>query len=124
MWSAQVLDPKHPIIELVWAGRVDADEVPEANAKIAECIQAIGKRPFEMLVDTSKLISFTPAAQRLIVEQQKWVLSEGLKRSAVVTPNAVVNTALDITRRKSGHSEEYKFSTREEALAFLKGSKA
>src|SRR5690606_484202 len=74
-----------------------------------------------LLVDTSELKSFPPETQRLIVEQQKWVLSQGMRRSAVVTPGAVVNTALDMTRRQSGHTEEYKFSTREEALAFLKG---
>lgn len=121
VWSARVLDPHHPIVELVWAGKVEAHEVPEANKELEKCFKSLGGRPFDMLVDTSKLIAFTPEAQRAIVEQQKWVISLGLRRSAVVTPNNVVNMALDMTRRKSGLTEEYKFSTREEALAFLKG---
>lgn len=120
MWSARVLDRHHPIVELVWAGKVEGHEIPEANQELEKCIKTLGGRPFDMLVDTSKLIAFTPEARKGIVEQQKWVLSLGLRRSAVVTPNAVVNMALDMTRRESGHTEEYKFSTREEALAFLK----
>lgn len=124
MWSVAIIDRDHPIIELVWAGKVQPEEVPQANEKIAECIRELGRRPFDMLVDTSKLISFPPETQRLIVEQQKWVISEGLGKAAVVTPNAVINIALDATRKKSGHTEEYKFPTREEALAFLKGSRS
>lgn len=124
MWSVSIIDRDHPIIELVWSGKVQPEEVPQANEKIAECIRALGGRPFDMLVDTSKLISFPPETQRLIVEQQKWVLKQGLGKSAVVTPNAVVNMALDATRRKSGHDEEYKFPTREEALAFLKEARS
>lgn len=120
MWSVRILDPEHALLELVWSGKVQPEEVPQANEKLAECIEAIGGRPWDLLVDTSKLISFPPETQRLIVEQQKWVLSQGMRRSAVVTPGAVVNAALDMTRRKSGHTEEYKFSSREEALAFLK----
>jgi len=123
MWSVSIIDREQPIIELVWAGKVQPEEVPQANVKIAECIRELGNRPFDMLVDTSKLISFPAETQRLIVEQQKWVLSEGMRKSAVVTPNEVVNITLDVTRRKSGHSEEYKFRTREEAMAFLKSSK-
>lgn len=121
MWSVSILDRDRPIIELVWSGRVEASEFEEANKKIAECIQEVGANGFDMLVDTSKLVTFSPEAQRLVVEQQKWVISQGLRRSAVVTPGAVVNIALDMIRQKSGHAEEYKFPTREDALAFLKG---
>lgn len=120
MWSVSILDRNHPIIELVWSGRVEASEVGQANEKLADCFRTLGGRPFDMLVDTSKLISFPADTQRLIVEQQKWVLSKGLRRSAVVIPNNVVKSALDMTRQKSGHTEEFKFVSREEALAFLK----
>lgn len=120
MWSVSILDPHHPVLELVWSGRVEPEEVAQANEKLAECIKAIGGRPWDLLVDTSKLITFPPDTLSLIVEQQKWVLSQGMRRSAVVTPSQVVNVTLDITRRKSGHDQEYKFNTREEALAFLK----
>ncbi len=122
MWSINILDRDHPIIELVWSGRVEPDEVGQANEKLAECIRIIGNKPFDMLVDTSGLIAFPAETQRLIVEQQKWVLSMGLRRAAVVVPNNAVKTALDMTRAKSGHTEEFKFHTREDALAFLKSS--
>lgn len=120
MWQVSIIDSEQPIIELVWSGKVEPHEVPEANKQIEQCLRSLGNRPFDMLVDTSKLISFPPETQRQIVEQQKWVLSKGLRRSAVVTPNTVVNMALDVTRKKSGHTEEFKFGSREEALAFLK----
>lgn len=122
MWRVSILDPNHPIIELVWSGRVEPEEVGQANEKLAECFRVIGKKPFDMLVDTSGLITFPAETQRLIVEQQKWVLSMGLRRAAVVVPNSAVKMALDMTRAKSGHTEEYKFPSREEALAFLKSS--
>ncbi|MBO8140927.1 MAG: STAS/SEC14 domain-containing protein [Firmicutes bacterium] len=121
MWSVRILDRDHPIIELVWSGKVEPSEFEAANKKIAECIKEVWANGFDMLVDTSNLVSFGPEAQRLVVEQQKWVISQGLRRSAVVTPGAVVNITLDMIRSKSGHSEEYKFPTREQALAFLKG---
>lgn len=120
MWSVSILDHNHPIIELVWSGRVEVDEVGQANEKLAECIRAVGKKPFDMLVDTSQLITFPPETQRLIVEQQKWVISMGLRKAAVVVPNNAVKTVLDMTRAKSGHTEEFKFASREEALAFLR----
>lgn len=120
MWQVSIIDREQPIIELVWAGKVEPHEVPEANEQIEQCLRTLGGVPFDMLVDTTKLISFPPETQQLIVEQQKWVISKGLRRSAVVTPSAVVNVALDMTRKKSGHTEEFKFGSREEALAFLK----
>lgn len=120
VWSAKVLDPSHPIIELVWSERISADDVDQANKKLEECIKAIGGRPFDLLVDMSKLISVLPEAQRKIVEHQKWLLSNGMKRAAVVSPNAVVSAALDALRKRPNHVHEYKFSTREQALAFLK----
>jgi len=120
VWNAKILDPHHPIIELVWAERVTGDDVDEADKKLDECIKAIGGRPFDLLVDMSKLVAFLPEAQRKLVEHQKWLLSKGMQRAAVVSPNAVVSTALDIIRKRSDHVHEYKFSTREEALAFLK----
>lgn len=46
MWSVRILDPEHPLLELVWAGRVQPEEVPQANEKLAECIEAIGGRPW------------------------------------------------------------------------------
>lgn len=119
MWSVSMIDPKRRLLELVWAGRVEPEEVPQANEKLAEYIRTFNGQPWDLLVDTSKLVTFPPETLKLIVEQQKWVLSQGMRRSAVVTPSQVVNVTLDITRRKSGHEEEYKFSTREGALAFL-----
>ena len=70
MWSINILDHDHPIIELVWSGRVEPDEVGQANEKLAECIRIIGNKPFDMLVDTSGLIAFPAETQRLIVDSK------------------------------------------------------
>ena len=42
-----------PIIELIWSGKVEADEFEEANNKIEECVKEVGTNGFDMLVDTT-----------------------------------------------------------------------
>lgn len=39
MWSVSILDPHHPVLELVWSGRVEPEEVAQANEKLSECIK-------------------------------------------------------------------------------------
>ncbi|GEM_PF-1204111 len=119
MWSAQIIDPKRRIIELVWAGKIQPDEVPQANAQLVELIDQFKGAPFDVLVDMSKFISFPPATQHLIAEQQRLVIEKGMRRSAVVVPSDVVKSGLQMIASKSGHGTEYHFATREEALAFL-----
>lgn len=122
MTDAKVLDPSHPIIELVWSGRVGPEDVDRINQKLSECLQEIGNKPFDHLVDSTQIITISPDGQKAIVEHQKWLLEKGMKRAAVITPNAVINSALDMIRSRSEHEHEYKFSSREEALQFLKNS--
>lgn len=119
MWSVQLIDPARRIVELVWAGKIEPEEVPQANARLAEIIDGFNGQPFDALVDMSKFISFPASTQHLIVEQQKMVIEKGMRRSAVVVPSSVVKAGLNMLANRSGHATEYHFATREEALAFL-----
>lgn len=122
MWSVQLIDPERRILELVWAGKIEPDEVPQANAKLLEIIEQFNGQPFDALVDMSKFISFPAATQHLIAEQQRLVVQKGMRRSAVVVPSSVVQAGLNMIAKKSGLVEEYHFTNRDEALAFLQSS--
>lgn len=122
MWSVELLDPSKRIVELVWAGKIEPEEVPQANARLEEVIDGFNGQPFDVLVDMSKFVSFPASTQHLIAEQQKMVIEKGMRRSAVVVPSNVVKAGLNMIAKKSGHVTEYHFATREEAYAFLQST--
>lgn len=119
MWRVELIDSKKRIIELVWEGKIQPEEVPQANERLLELIDQFNGQPFDVLVDMSKFISFPTSTQKLIAEQQKLVIEKGMRRSAVVVPSNVVKSGLNMISKKSGHTTEFHFATREEALAFL-----
>ncbi|MFO7247029.1 MAG: STAS/SEC14 domain-containing protein [Thermaerobacter sp.] len=119
MYKVQLLDPERRIIELVWSGKVQPEEVEEVNQKFLEIIKSFDGKPFDALVDLSTLISFPPETQRGIAEQQKMALEKGLRRSAVVVPSGAVRAGLNTISNKSGLQTEFHFASRQEALAFL-----
>lgn len=45
MWSVQLLDPARRIVELVWAGKVSAEEVPAANEKLGAVLDQLKGQP-------------------------------------------------------------------------------
>lgn len=122
MWRVELIDPEKRIVELVWAGKIQPEEVPQANEKLLEVIEQFNGQPFDALVDMSEFISFPASTQHLIAEQQRLVIEKGMRRSAVVVPSSVVKAGLNMIASKSGHSTEFHFETREEALTFLQSS--
>ena len=122
MWSARRLDTPQNIIELVWAGKIEPDEVPQANEKLRALIAELNGEPFDCLVDMTQFISFPPSTQHLIAEQQRLVIESGMRRSAVVLKSEAVKAGLNMISKKSGHTTEYHFTDKEEALRFLMSS--
>lgn len=120
MWSVELVDPDHRIIELVWSGKISPEEVPQANEKLREVIDQLDGQPFDMIVDMREFISFPAATQHLIAEQQKFVIESGMRRSAVIVKTVAVKAGLNMISRKSGHTREFHFDDREEALKFLR----
>jgi hypothetical protein len=108
------------IIYLKWSGNVSLEEVSQATNKLEQLITELSVKQFDFLVDLSEFNLFKPETQPLVVEQQKMVVSRGLKRSAVVLKGAILKAQLGRTARESDNSShEFHFDNYDEALAFL-----
>ena len=67
------------------------------------------------------IIAFPKETQEKVVEHQKWLLKNGMKRAAVVNNSATAKMQLERTAKESEHKNAFHFSSFEEALKFLQG---
>lgn len=121
MWDVKMIDKEQRILGLKWSGHVKKEEVSQANEKLEQLINELNADSFDLLIEMDNIIAFPKDTQKEIVEQQKWVISKGMKRAAVVVENTLTRMQLKRTSQASQNTNEHFFANYEEALAFLKG---
>lgn len=121
-WEARIVDREKNIIYLKWIGFVKKEEVQEANQKLEQIFQELNADSFDFIVEMEDIMAFSKETQQEIVEQQKWVLSKGLRRSAVVVEKVTTKMQLKRTAESSNNDKEIFFDSFEEALEYLRNN--
>lgn len=120
MWDAKIIDKSNQILGLKWSGHVKKEEVAQANEKLEQLIKELNSTSFDVIVEMENLMAFPKDTQQEIVKQQKWIISKGMNRAAVVVDRATTKMQLKRTSQESDNKNESHFSSIDEAIQFLK----
>lgn len=110
------------IIEVVYPAQPTAPEVVDYSSRIRKEIDLMRGRGWSCLVDQRQLIVMDPALVDRIAELNAYAQKRGMKRAARVVTSAIGRLQSARVMRDAALRTDFRvFTSRDEALAWLKG---
>ncbi|MFZ3590254.1 hypothetical protein ACOI1C_13555 [Bacillus sp. DJP31] len=119
MYEVKIVDQSKKIIGLKWVGPLEPEHVEQANKELEKLITSLRSSTFDLVVDMRESGVLKTETQKKLEEHQRWLLTKGMNRAAVVFKSAVVKLQLSRTARNSDHKNEFHFDNYDDALNFL-----